>query len=182
MQYERTDLEVDARNALVPLENALAKPKTIAIIGHARPDGDAMGSTLALSHYLNTHGGHTTHVLYPDAWPDYNAWMPGLAESIVHAEHPERTQSVLEQAEVIFCLDFGSLSRIDAMAPLVEAQKGRALIVNIDHHADNAHLQISISAKSLPARPASWSIACSALWIKPIKSTQRRPNCSTPAC
>ncbi|MFW5659185.1 MAG: DHH family phosphoesterase, partial [Bacteroidota bacterium] len=136
MTYEPTELESRAKRDWQGAFDALNTPKQIAIIGHARPDGDAMGSTLALNNHLSQMGHHC-QVLYPDPWPDYNAWMPGISSAVVYSEDRERADKIIAAADWIFCLDFGSLSRIEDLQPVVEAQRGRAKLANLDHHADN---------------------------------------------
>ncbi len=136
MTYEPTELDSRAKRDWQPAFDELKTPKQIAIIGHARPDGDAMGSTLALANHLSQMG-HNCSVLYPDPWPDYNAWMPDISSSIVYSEGRERADQTIAAADWIFCLDFGSLSRIEDMQQIVEAQRGRAKLANLDHHADN---------------------------------------------
>lgn len=113
------------------LKTLLSLPKTIAIIPHKNPDGDAVGSTLALYHYL-TKRGHKTTIVAPNDFPKFLKWMPG-ADKILNFER-ENTQAktILAHAEVIFTLDFNHLGRVGQMTEYLE--KATATFVMVDHH------------------------------------------------
>lgn len=111
----------------------LSTPKKIAIIPHKNPDGDAIGSTLALWHYLKSKG-HEAVVLAPNDFPKFLKWMPG-AESVLNFEK-ENTQAknLLHNAEIIFTLDFNHLGRVGQMTEHLE--KASATFVMVDHHQE----------------------------------------------
>lgn len=109
----------------------LSAPKDIVIISHRNPDGDAIGSSLALYHYLRNFG-HAVHVVLPSEYPDVFQWMPGIQEIIVFDTEPDRTREVIEHAQLIFCLDFNSLDRIDKVGELIQPLKAKKIL--IDHH------------------------------------------------
>lgn len=113
------------------LKNLLSAPKDIIIISHRNPDGDAIGSSLALYHYLLSLG-HAVHVVMPSEHPDAFLWMPGINDIIVYDMDPERTQEVAERAQLIFCLDFNSLDRIDKVGEIIQPLKAKKVL--IDHH------------------------------------------------
>ena len=115
------------------LNNLLAQPQKIVITTHHKPDGDAMGSSLGLYNYLIQQGHHTT-VITPTDYPDFLSWMPGNAEVIIYTEHTERSATLIADADIIFCLDFNNLSRINEMGELVRAAK--AYKIMIDHHLE----------------------------------------------
>lgn len=108
-------------------------PKNIAIFSHRNPDGDAMGSSLALRNLL-TAQNHKVTVIMPSEFPDNFGWMPGSNEVLVYDIDPEGTLEAIKPAEVIFCLDFNSLERIDKMSGAVD--ESAALKIMIDHHRD----------------------------------------------
>lgn len=114
------------------LRKLIIEPKDIAIVTHRNPDGDAIGSSLALYHYLRRFN-HSIHVITPSEYPDFLAWMPNANDIIIYDNDPDETKKVLERAELIFCLDFNSLDRIDKVGDLIGAQK-HAKKVMIDHH------------------------------------------------
>jgi bifunctional oligoribonuclease and PAP phosphatase NrnA len=116
---------------LLELKALLSAPKDIVIISHRNPDGDAIGSSLALYHYLRNFG-HAVHVVLPSEYPDVFQWMPGIQEIIVFDTEPDRTREVIEHAQLIFCLDFNSLDRIDKVGELIQPLKAKKIL--IDHH------------------------------------------------
>ncbi len=118
-------------NNLSDLQQLLSVPKDIVITTHRNPDGDAIGSTLALSHYLRTHG-HTTHMMAPSEYPDFLEWMPGAEEFLIHDIEPEECDRLIQRADMIFCLDFNSLERIDKMGEAIAATDSTRVM--IDHH------------------------------------------------
>ncbi len=103
----------------------------IAITCHKSPDGDALGSSLALCHVLRRLGKEA-FVVTPDMAPKSLEFVPGLRDLVVFTKHEVRARNILEQAQLIFCLDFNSLKRIDRLAEVVEPLKTRRVL--IDHH------------------------------------------------
>jgi phosphoesterase RecJ-like protein len=113
------------------LKSLLAIPKDIVIVTHRNPDGDAIGSSLGLYHFLNKFG-HTVRMISPSAYPDFLTWMPDADRIIIYDIDPERSKEVIERADLIFCLDFNSLDRIDKIGELITPMK--VYKVMIDHH------------------------------------------------
>ena len=117
------------------LREELAKPKQIVVTTHHKPDGDALGSSLAVYHWLKTKG-HTVHVIVPSDFPAFLNWMPGRQDIIVYTEHKAVSDAHIAAADMIFCLDFNGLARIHAMADSVG--NAGAVKIMIDHHLDPA--------------------------------------------
>jgi phosphoesterase RecJ-like protein len=115
------------------LNNLLASPKKIVITTHHKPDGDAMGSSLGLYNYLIQQGHHTT-VITPSDYPDFLSWMPGNESVIIYTEQTDKSAALIADADIVFCLDFNNLSRINEMGELVRAAK--AYKIMIDHHLE----------------------------------------------
>jgi phosphoesterase RecJ-like protein len=109
----------------------LATPKKIAIIPHRGPDGDAMGSTLGLYHFLLKNHHHPT-VISPNEFPHFLDWMPGASSVKIFEKDKENCTKILEEAEVIFTLDFNALHRVGAMEEVLS--KLKAPFIMIDHH------------------------------------------------
>jgi len=111
----------------------LAQPKKIVITTHHKPDGDALGSSLGLYHWLKAKGHHVEVILSSD-FPDFLDWMPGRENVILF--HNERIQAerLIAQAEIIFCLDYSALSRTNILEPILQAAAGQKWM--IDHHLD----------------------------------------------
>ncbi|KIC00062.1 MULTISPECIES: DHH family phosphoesterase [unclassified Flavobacterium] len=109
----------------------LATPKKIAIIPHRGPDGDAMGSTLGLYHFL-LKNNHEPIVIAPNDFPDFLAWLPGSETVKVFEKDIDNCTKILEEAELIFTLDFNALHRTGEMEHTLA--KLKAPFIMIDHH------------------------------------------------
>lgn len=110
----------------------LTTPKKIAIIPHRGPDGDAMGSTLALYHFL-LKNNHEPIVIAPNEFPDFLAWLPGSEAVKIFEKDKENCTKILENSDLIFTLDFNALHRTgNEMEPVLAQQK--ATFIMIDHH------------------------------------------------
>jgi phosphoesterase RecJ-like protein len=113
------------------LELHLLTPKKIVIIPHRSPDGDAMGSTLALYHFLLKLNHYPT-VISPNEFPDFLAWMPGSEKVLIYEKDKENTSKIIEEAELVFTLDFNALHRTGEMENVLKTIK--VPFVMIDHH------------------------------------------------
>ncbi len=113
------------------VKNLLANPKKIAIIPHRSPDGYAMGSTLALYHFLKKIN-HQPIVISPNDFPGFLAWLPGSESVLVYENEKESVTKVLQSAELVFTLDFNALHRTGEMEQVL--QKLKVPFVMIDHH------------------------------------------------
>lgn len=115
----------------------MAQPKRVVIITHFKPDADALGSSLGLAGFL-TKKGHQVQVITPSDYPDFLAWMPGNESIIAVSKESKasflKAEKSIAEAEVIFCLDFSSLSRINDLGTLVK--NAAAKKVMIDHHLE----------------------------------------------
>lgn len=114
-----------------------------AIVVHVSPDGDAIGAALSLRHYL-VKKGKTVDIIAPNLFPDFLRWMSCASDIVRYDKWKEKGDALLKAADVICCLDFNSLSRVDEMEEAVKNAPGRKIM--IDHHlnADN-FCQIVIS-------------------------------------
>ncbi|NER18550.1 DHH family phosphoesterase [Spongiivirga citrea] len=123
------------KNQLKALKNLLASPKKVVIIPHKNPDGDAIGSTLGLSMYLEKLG-HSCTVIAPNDYPQFLKWIP-QQERILKFDHAaEQSTELIKVADIICTLDFNHLSRIGAMEKVVADVD--ATFVMIDHHQQPA--------------------------------------------
>lgn len=118
---------------IASLRELLATPKQIVITTHHKPDGDAMGSSLGLYNYL-IQKGHHAKVITPSDYPEIFNWMPGNEEVIVYPEKPELANELIAKADIICCLDFNALGRINEMGEFVG--KSAAVKLMIDHHLE----------------------------------------------
>lgn len=109
----------------------LSAPKNILITTHYNPDGDAIGSSLALYHYLKKRG-HNVNVLIPNDVPEFLGWMPGLEDAVIYFHHSKQGTKLIKEAELIFCLDYNAISRVNLFKDkLLSAEAKKVLI---DHH------------------------------------------------
>lgn len=115
------------------IKELLTKSKTIAITTHKSPDGDAIGSSLALYHYLKKNNKKVM-VIVPDAFPDFLKWMSKSDEIIYYDTQSEISENYIEQADLIFSLDYNALNRIGDLGKVI-GESSAAKIV-IDHHQD----------------------------------------------
>jgi bifunctional oligoribonuclease and PAP phosphatase NrnA len=111
----------------------LDQPKKIVIVMHLKPDADAMGSSLALFHFLGQFG-HKIDVISPTNWADWLKWMPGSDKVLDYEYNTEKAVKSLEEADWIFCLDFNTLARTRQMA--VKLKKTPVVKILIDHHQE----------------------------------------------
>jgi len=109
----------------------LATPKRIAIIPHRSPDGDAMGSTLGLYHFL-LKLNHKPVVISPNDFPNFLAWLPASETVLVYENDKDNIAKILNEQEIIFTLDFNALHRTGEMENVLN--KLAAPMVMIDHH------------------------------------------------
>ncbi len=113
----------------------LSKPQKIVIVPHKNPDGDAIGSTLALWHFLRNKGQDAT-VIVPNDYPKFLKWMPGN-EHIINFEHKNtEAKEKISGATIIFTLDFNHLGRVGQMQP--ELENAESTFIMIDHHQEPA--------------------------------------------
>jgi phosphoesterase RecJ-like protein len=120
-------------NELEGLRLSLSQPHKIVITTHHKPDGDAMGSSLGLYHYLSGKG-HRVSLVIPNDFPDFLQWMPGTEAVIDYEKAPSIALEEIESAEMIFCLDFNSISRLEKFGPVIGNAKADKVL--IDHHLD----------------------------------------------
>ncbi|MCD7938208.1 MAG: bifunctional oligoribonuclease/PAP phosphatase NrnA [Tannerellaceae bacterium] len=112
------------------------KGEKFVIVAHVSPDGDALGSSLGLYHFLNEYGKDEVNVVVPNEFPEFYKWMPGIKEVVIHDKYPEFAEQLLAEADVIFCLDFNEPKRLEKLGPAVVAAPGRKVM--IDHHLNPA--------------------------------------------
>ncbi len=103
----------------------------IVVTCHVSPDGDALGSSVALGMVLRNLGKNAT-VVTADCPPKSLQFLPGVKDIVTLTRHEEQAVSLMAQAELIFCLDFNDLKRVDRLAPLIEASSAHRVV--IDHH------------------------------------------------
>jgi bifunctional oligoribonuclease and PAP phosphatase NrnA len=119
---------------LEAFKELISSPKNIIIIPHHKPDADALGSCLGLAGFLKKKN-HDVKVISPSDYPNFLKWMAGNEEVIIFSEgNQKKSQDLIYNADIICCLDYSSLARINEMEDIV--RNAKAIKVNIDHHLD----------------------------------------------
>ncbi len=116
---------------ITTVKSILSQPQKIAIIPHRNPDGDAMGSCLALYGFLKAKG-HTVQVVAPNDYPKFLKWMPWNNTVINFERENPKAKEIINEATLIFTLDFNDLSRVGQME--FSLQEATADFIMIDHH------------------------------------------------
>lgn len=119
------------KDSFSTFKNLLEKSDNIAIVTHWSPDGDAMGSSLGLYHYLKKLN-KTVTVVVPNAYPEFLNWLPGNNHVLNFQEQQARASEILLSAELVFTLDFNSYKRLEKLGDILE--KTTCPKVLIDHH------------------------------------------------
>lgn len=115
------------------LKEILAFPKEVVIITHRNPDGDALGSSLGLCGYLRKRN-HNVKVILPSEYPSSFGYLNAIQQCLVFDIDQNTARQAIDKAEVIFCLDFNGLDRVDKMGENIQFSKAKKVL--IDHHLD----------------------------------------------
>lgn len=119
------------------LKQTLAEAKQIVITSHQSPDGDAVGSALALHNYFKKIG-QKSYVILPDAFPDFYQWMPSSEDVLFYDKATEKSEEILATSDVFFALDYNDLKRIGTHF-MGAVSKHNFTRVMIDHHPNPAN-------------------------------------------
>lgn len=111
----------------------LDHPQRIVITTHHKPDGDALGSSLGLYHWLRKHG-HEVEVIVSSDFPEFLDWMPGRDKVWLYTADTDTCQGFFDKADIIFCLDYSALSRANILEPVIRQASAQKWM--IDHHLD----------------------------------------------
>lgn len=107
-------------------------PRRIVIVSHTNPDGDAIGSSLAWAEALRA-SGHTVTCIVPNRFPYFLNWMPSVREVVIFKDRPDEAREAVAAAEILCCLDFNALSRLEILSDTIAANTSAHRIL-IDHH------------------------------------------------
>ena len=118
-------------NQLLQTKKQIEIAQKIVIVTHLSPDGDALGSSLGLYHYLRSIGKEPK-VIVPNAFPYFLKWMNGTSDIIVNTYIPDVAERMIKNADLIFCLDFNTLKRIGVLGEHVQESSAKKILV--DHH------------------------------------------------
>ena len=113
------------------IKQLLSTPKKIVIVAHKNPDGDAIGSSLGLYHYL-VKGNHNVNVIMPNDYPSFLKWIPGNDAVLIHDAQTDTCDTLINESDIIFTLDFNAFHRTGNMESALT--ESNALKIMIDHH------------------------------------------------
>ena len=125
------NLDILNDNQLAQLSQLIADADTILITCHTNADGDAIGSSLAWLEFLRSRGKDAV-VIVPDMYPDFLRWLPNTEKILRYDKHKEKADMLFKIADLIFCLDYNTVGRVDLMAESLLASKAKRVL--IDHH------------------------------------------------
>lgn len=120
-------------NDITQLKEWLSFPKEVVIISHRNPDGDAVGSSMGLAGILEQLG-HSVQVIFPSEYPAAFEYVKNIQTSLIFDLDHDKCRSAIDKAQIIFCLDFNGLDRIDKLGENVLNSSAKKILV--DHHLD----------------------------------------------
>jgi bifunctional oligoribonuclease and PAP phosphatase NrnA len=126
----------------------LSKPRNIVVTSHYNPDGDAVGSVMALYHVLHRNS-HQVHVILPNRFPAFLSWIEGSKNILYFDNQQQQAQQAFDKAEIIFCLDYNAPVRLENMEQAL--RNAEALKVLIDHHPNPEVAAFDLSYHSVAA-------------------------------
>ena len=118
---------------IAPIKILFQETRKIVITTHHRPDGDAIGSSLGLYNYL-IQKKHDVSVIVPSDYPAFLKWMPGNNVVINYEAAKKKADLLIDEADIVFCLDFNNMKRVEDMAEKIRRSKSVKIL--IDHHLD----------------------------------------------
>jgi phosphoesterase RecJ-like protein len=121
------------KNTIAGLKSQLSSNSRVSIIGHKNPDGDALGSTLALSLVLEQIG-ISSQVIMPNGFPDFLKWLPAIDKVLCYDTDKEACEQYLKDSDMIFTLDFNHLGRTGNLGEFLTGLD--TTFVMIDHHQE----------------------------------------------
>ena len=127
------NIDILTSDQVAQLSHLISDAKNIIITCHKSPDGDAIGSTLGWAEYLRSIGKEPT-IIVPDQYPDFLSWIPNTEKIVRYDKHPEKCDMLFKIADLVFCLDYNTTSRVDEMEQALVSSSAPKVV--IDHHLD----------------------------------------------
>lgn len=137
-----------SENQLQEISQLLSQTSQIVILTHQNPDGDAIGSSLGLQHFL-AQKGLPSEIIVPNDFPKFLKWMPDARKITIAEYKKKKAWEMLNDAELIFCLDFNAPSRIGIVGEWLRHSKGIKIL--IDHHQQPENFDFVYSDVTVPA-------------------------------
>ena len=152
---------------LALLQSKIDEARLVACVCHVNPDGDALGSTLAIAAWMKALGKECA-VVVPNRFPDFLQWMPGAPDIVRYDKHADKAEAILRQADLLWVCDMNAPNRTLGMEPILSecverSHQGGLFMVMADHHLDPnpsfCNLQVS-----RPEMCATCEVLCHLLW------------------
>lgn len=144
---------------LTQLRSMLAAATDVVICVHVGPDGDAIGSALALRSFLLRKGKQAT-VVTPNIFPDFLKWLPGAESVLIHSLKPEETRAALRKANLVIVADLNQANRLSGLEQDFTACPAPRIL--IDHHLNpDGFCCLTVSK---PDMCATAEVICHLLW------------------
>ncbi len=129
------ELKIYKTDKIIAVRKLLSKAKNVCIFSHINPDGDALGSSLGLMHFL-TDLGINVKVVVPNDFPDFLNWMPGTKKILKFNRDEQKVRKAIMESDLFFILDFNNLSRLGTLGSLLTSSDKPSIM--IDHHLEPA--------------------------------------------
>lgn len=143
------NIDILSNDQLALMDQLISSAQTMLVVCHKSPDGDAVGSSLGWAEYLRQRGKDVT-VIVPDQYPDFLKWLPNTEKIVRYDKHKEKCDMLFRIADLVFCLDFNTPSRVDEMEQALVGSPARKVL--IDHH-----LKPDVAAELVVSHPEASS-------------------------
>ncbi|MBR1409851.1 MAG: bifunctional oligoribonuclease/PAP phosphatase NrnA [Prevotella sp.] len=143
------NIDILSNDQLVLMNQLISDARTIVVVCHKSPDGDAIGSSLGWAEFLRQRGKDVT-VMVPDQYPDFLKWLPNTDKIVRYDKHRDKGDMLLKIADLVFCLDFNTPSRVDEMEQALTSSPAKKVL--IDHH-----LKPDVDAQLVVSQPEASS-------------------------
>ena len=131
------NIDILTSDQVAQLSHLISDAKNIIITCHKSPDGDAIGSTLGWAEYLRSIGKEPT-IIVPDQYPDFLSWIPNTEKIVRYDKHPEKCDMLFKIADLVFCLDYNTTSRVDEMEQALVSSPAPKVLISYDREAYSA--------------------------------------------
>lgn len=124
-------MKKEIKDKFISVDNAVKSSSSIVIFGHVNPDGDAMGSTLGLYHYLKSSKTEVS-VIVPNDFPAFLKWMPDSENIIVFDKNKKKAGEKINEADLMIVCDFNDPKRCNGISEFINSSKCTKIM--FDHH------------------------------------------------
>ncbi len=131
-------------NKIQEVKKAFNDAQKVVIVAHVGPDGDALGSSLSLWHYLRKKEKKAT-IIFPSPYPDFIGWIAGAEHSLIYTLHKKQSEKAIEECDLIVAVDFNTPKRLDTLATPIVNSTAKKIMIDHHLHPDTDFAQTIIS-------------------------------------